>query len=45
MIIVYIDHFDGHAIPASWETLGVGSSLAETMGSDLKAVVLGSVPT
>ena len=42
MIIVYIDHFDGRAIPASWETLGVGRDLAEAMGSDTKAVVLGS---
>jgi electron transfer flavoprotein alpha subunit len=42
MIIVYIDHFDGRAIPASWETLGVGHSLAEAMGSDTKAIVLGS---
>ncbi|MEE9215854.1 MAG: electron transfer flavoprotein subunit alpha/FixB family protein [Anaerolineales bacterium] len=42
MIIVYIDHFDGRAIPASWETLGVGESLAEAIGSDTKAVVLGT---
>jgi len=42
MIIVYIDHFDGRAIPASWETLGVGRDLAEATGSEVKAVVLGS---
>ena len=42
MILVYIDHFDGRAIPASWETLGVGRDLAEATGSNTKAVVLGS---
>jgi electron transfer flavoprotein alpha subunit len=42
MVIVYIDHFDGRAIPASWETLGVGRNLAEATESEIKAVILGS---
>ena len=42
MILVYLDHFDGRAIPASWETLGVGRDLAEATGSNTKAVILGS---
>lgn len=42
MILVYIDHFEGRAVPASWETLGVGGQMAESTGADLKAVVLGS---
>jgi electron transfer flavoprotein alpha subunit len=42
MVVVYIDHFDGRAIPASWEALGVGLRLAEGTQSVAKAVVLGS---
>ena len=42
MVIVYIDHFDGRAIPASWEALGVGHKLAEATESEVKVVVLGS---
>lgn len=42
MVIVYIDHFDGRAVPASWEALNVGRGLAEELGSEIKAVVLGS---
>ena len=42
MVLAYIDHFDGRAIPASWEALGVGLRLAETTQSAVKAVVLGS---
>ncbi len=42
MILVYIDHFDGRALAASWETLGVGRDLAEAAGSETKVVVLGS---
>jgi len=41
MIIVYVDHFDGRAIPASWETLAAALDLAEAMGSETKVVVLG----
>ncbi len=42
MVLVYIDHFDGRAIPAAWEALGVGLRLAEATQSAVKAVVLGS---
>jgi electron transfer flavoprotein alpha subunit len=42
MIMVYIDHFDGRAIPASWETLGLAQGMAEAIGSNTKAVVMGS---
>lgn len=42
MVLVYIDHFDGRAIPASWEALGVGLRLAEATQSAVKAVVLGN---
>ena len=42
MILVYIDHFDSRAIPASWETLGAARDLAEAMGSETKVVILGS---
>jgi len=42
MVLVYIDHFDGRAIPASWEALGVGLKLAEATDSEVKALVLGS---
>lgn len=42
MVIVYIDHFDGRAVPASWEALGVGLVLAKETESEAKAVVLGS---
>ncbi|MFQ5941939.1 MAG: electron transfer flavoprotein subunit alpha/FixB family protein [Anaerolineales bacterium] len=42
MVLVYIDHFDDRAIPASWESLGVGRSMAEATGVEVKAIVLGS---
>ena len=42
MVLVYIDHYDGKAIPASWETLGVGIAIAAATDSEVKAVVLGS---
>jgi electron transfer flavoprotein alpha subunit len=40
-ILVFIDHFAGQAVPASWEAIGVGTSLAEKLGGDVAAVVLG----
>lgn len=40
-ILVYIDHFAGHVVPASWEAVGVGASLAEKLGGEVVAVVLG----
>ena len=35
---VYIDHFKGEAVPASWEAIGA----AKALGSDVTAVILGS---
>jgi electron transfer flavoprotein alpha subunit len=40
-ILVFVDHFAGQAVPASWEAIGVGTSLAEKLGGDVGAVVLG----
>ena len=42
MVLVYIDHYDKRAIPASWEALGVASAIADADGAEVKAVVLGS---
>ena len=40
-ILVFIDHFAGQVVPASWEAIGVGTSLAKQLGGDVAAVVLG----
>ncbi len=40
-VYVYIDHFAGEAVPASWEALGVARSLADSFGGGVSAVVLG----
>lgn len=40
-IWVYIDHFKGKAIPASWEAIGAGKSLAEKLGGGVTALVFG----
>jgi electron transfer flavoprotein alpha subunit len=40
-VLVYIDQFQGSALPASWETLGAGLSLAEELGGSVAAVVAG----
>jgi electron transfer flavoprotein alpha subunit len=41
-IWVYVDHFKGEALPASWEAIGAGLSLADQFGSGVTALVLGS---
>ncbi len=41
-IFVYIDHFQGAAIPASWEAVGAAKSLAGELDAKVTAVVLGS---
>jgi electron transfer flavoprotein alpha subunit len=41
-ILVYIDHFKGQALPASWEALGVGRRLAGQRGGTVSALVLGA---
>jgi len=38
---VYSDQFKGKAHPASWETLGAGSTLAARLGGGVTAVVFG----
>jgi electron transfer flavoprotein alpha subunit len=40
-ILVFIDHFAGQVVPASWEAIGVGASLAKQLGGDVVAIVLG----
>ena len=30
--LVYIDHFKGEALPASWEAVGVGKTLGKVTG-------------
>jgi electron transfer flavoprotein alpha subunit len=39
---VLVEQRDGHAHPVSWQLLGVGAKLAEDLGEDLSAVILGS---
>jgi electron transfer flavoprotein alpha subunit len=41
-VLVYIDQFKGSALPASWESLGVGHRLAEKLGGGLAAIVVGA---
>jgi electron transfer flavoprotein alpha subunit len=40
-IVVYIDHFDSHVLPASWEALGAAVSLKDKFGSGVTAVIIG----
>jgi electron transfer flavoprotein alpha subunit len=39
---VLVEHLEGKAHPVSWELLGVGKILAQDLGVELAAVVLGS---
>jgi electron transfer flavoprotein alpha subunit len=41
-VFVYIDHFDGEVLPASWEAVGAALPLAKALGSGVTAVVIGS---
>ncbi len=41
-ILVYIDHFQGQPLPASWEAIGAARELADEMGVGVSAVLLGS---
>ncbi|RME90840.1 MAG: electron transfer flavoprotein subunit alpha/FixB family protein [Anaerolineae bacterium] len=41
-IWVYVDHFKGEALPASWEAIGAGKTLAEKLGGGVTALVFGS---
>ncbi|MEN8172056.1 MAG: electron transfer flavoprotein subunit alpha/FixB family protein [Chloroflexota bacterium] len=40
-IWVYIDHFKGAALPASWEAVGAGLTLANDLGGGVTALVFG----
>jgi electron transfer flavoprotein alpha subunit len=40
-IWVYIDHFKGNALPASWEVLSAGLDLAQSLGGGVSAVIFG----
>lgn len=41
-ILVYLDHFKGNVLPASWEAVGAGLSLAGQMGGNVTALIFGS---
>ncbi len=41
-IWVYIDQFNGEALPASWEAVGLGKKLAGELGGGVTALVFGS---
>ncbi len=40
-VFVYIDHFNGNALPASWEALAAARKLAEGLGGGVSAIVFG----
>jgi len=40
-IWVFIDQFDGEALPASWEGIGAAKTLSQSLGGGVTAVVLG----
>ncbi|MGD8621449.1 MAG: electron transfer flavoprotein subunit alpha/FixB family protein [Anaerolineales bacterium] len=40
-LFVYIDHFQGEPLPASWEAIGAAKSLSEKKGGDVVAVLVG----
>jgi electron transfer flavoprotein alpha subunit len=40
-VLVYIDHYGGSALGASWEALGVARKVAEAYGGGVTAVVIG----
>jgi len=40
-VFVYVDHFDGKALPASWEAVGVGRKIADELGAEVAALVIG----
>lgn len=40
-VLVYLDHFEGKAPPATWEALGAGARLAGELGGGVAAVLCG----
>ncbi len=43
MVLIFIDHIDGHIKKASYEVLTYGAKLAEQMGTTAEALLLGTV--
>ncbi len=41
-ILIYIDQFQGHALPTSWELFGAAQSIQAQMGGSVLAIALGS---
>jgi len=41
-ILVYIDQFNGAALPASWEVISAAYTLAAKLGSDIAALAVGA---
>ncbi len=41
-ILIYLDHFKGKVLPASWEAVGLGLSLAGQLGDGVATLILGS---
>jgi electron transfer flavoprotein alpha subunit len=42
VMLVYIDQFNGSAVPASWETLGAAKILADKSGAGVAVIVIGT---
>lgn len=40
-VLVYVDQFNGSAVPASWEAIGVARSVAGQLGGEVAALVIG----
>jgi electron transfer flavoprotein alpha subunit len=43
MVLIFIDHTEGHIKKASFEVLTYGAKLAEQMGTTAEALLLGTV--
>jgi len=41
-VLVYIDQFQGRAVPSSWEAVGAARTLAQTLGGQVTALVAGA---
>jgi electron transfer flavoprotein alpha subunit len=40
-VVVYLDHLQGEAPPATWESVGAGRRIADSIGGGVSAVVIG----
>jgi electron transfer flavoprotein alpha subunit len=45
MVLVYIDHTDGHIKKSSFEAVSYGAALAQQLGTQAAALVLGDTPS